>query len=62
MNENLKGIFSALSPARRSFINERLLAKAASDDKAAGIIQAHCWHACGLAVFNELNGNKKGEG
>ena len=31
MNENLKGIFSALSPARRSFINERLLAKAASD-------------------------------
>lgn len=26
----------------------------ARDDSAARVIQAHCWHTCGLAVFNEL--------
>lgn len=38
MNENLKGIFSASSPVRRSFINERLLAKAANDTELLAVV------------------------
>lgn len=38
MNENLKGIFSAISPVRRSFINERLLAKAVNDTELLAVV------------------------
>lgn len=30
----------------------------ASDDRVARVLQAHCWHACGVAVFNELNARR----
>ncbi len=38
MGENFKGIFSAISPARKSFINERLLAKAANDTELLAVV------------------------
>lgn len=38
MNENFKGIFSAISPARQSFINGRLLAKAANDTELLAVV------------------------
>lgn len=33
----------------------------ASDDSEARVLQAHCWHACGLAVFNELKKDMDGK-
>lgn len=37
----------------------------ARDDNEARVLQAHCWHVCGVAVYNELYnapyGDKKAE-
>ena len=32
----------------------------ASDDSEARVMQAHCWYACGVAVFNELKKDAEG--
>lgn len=31
----------------------------ASNDREVQVLQAHCWHVCGVAVYNELHGDKK---
>lgn len=31
----------------------------ARDDEEARIKQSHCWHVCGVAVYNELYGDRK---
>lgn len=33
----------------------------AIDDSEARVMQARCWHACGVAVFNALCVDKKAE-